>query len=49
MKAINDLFRSLSRLREERHAYRMIRDLPSHIAHDIGLCVDYDARRAYRR
>lgn len=48
MKAINDLYYSLTRLREERRHYRMVRDLPSHIAHDIGIRVDHDTRRAYR-
>jgi hypothetical protein len=48
MKAINDLYESLARLREERRNYRIIGDLPHHIANDIGLHVDHDARRAYR-
>lgn len=48
MQAINDLYQSLSRLREERRNYRMIKDLPNHIANDIGLRVDHDARRAFR-
>lgn len=48
MKAINDLYHSLTRLREDRRNYRMVHDLPPHIANDIGICVDHDARRAYR-
>lgn len=48
MKVINDLYHSLTRLRDERRNYRMIGGLPAHIAEDIGVCVDHDKRRAYR-
>lgn len=48
MKAINDLYHSLARLREERRHYHLVRDLPPHVANDIGVHVDHGARRAYR-
>jgi len=48
MKAINDLYDSLRRRREERRNYRLVGHLPSHVARDIGLFADHDERRAYR-
>jgi len=48
MNAINELYDSLRRLREERRNYRMMGDIAPHIARDIGVFVDHDTRRAYR-